>query len=70
MCGKRRITKYIFFWNLKKIGEIIVNAAKKLEADQIVMGSRGLGGIQQFLVGSVSKYVVEHAHCPVLVIKH
>jgi nucleotide-binding universal stress UspA family protein len=31
------------------------------------MGSRGRGGMNRALMGSISDSVVRHAHCPVLV---
>ena len=48
----------------------IVQVAEEAEADLIVMGSRGLGGIKRALMGSVSDSVVRHAHCPVLVVRN
>lgn len=39
------------------------------EADLLVVGSRGRGGIAAALLGSVSKHVVSHAECPVVVVK-
>lgn len=45
----------------------IVDAAKAMEADLIVMGSRGHGTIESMLLGSVSAEVVDHASAPVLV---
>ncbi len=47
----------------------IVDAAANENADLIVMGSRGLGDFQRFLLGSVSDGVLHHAHCPVLIIR-
>jgi nucleotide-binding universal stress UspA family protein len=47
----------------------IVGLAEELQADLIVMGCRGLGGVRRALMGSVSDSVVRHAHCPVLVVR-
>jgi nucleotide-binding universal stress UspA family protein len=50
-------------------GETIKAIAKERFFDLIVIGSRGLGGVREFMLGSVSHYVVQHAQIPVLVIK-
>lgn len=46
----------------------IVAWAKEREIDLIVIGSRGLGSIEGYLLGSVSHKVTGLADCPVLVI--
>jgi nucleotide-binding universal stress UspA family protein len=45
----------------------ILAAAEEHGADFIVTGSRGLGGVERFLLGSVSRNVLTHAHCSVLI---
>src|SRR5919112_2287951 len=47
----------------------IVLLAEELGAGLVVMGSRGQGGIRRALMGSVSSSVIEHAHCPVMVVR-
>lgn len=48
---------------------VILELEEKLNADLIVMGSRGLGLVKGVLLGSVSQYITERAKCPVLVVK-
>jgi len=47
----------------------IVAEAEDEDFDLIVMGSRGLGGIKEYILGSVSNQVVHEAKSPVLVVK-
>jgi len=47
----------------------IIETAKAGAFDIIVMGSRGLGGIKEFFLGSVSHRVADEAPCPVLIVK-
>lgn len=50
-----------------KPGHVICHVAEEEKASLIVIGSRGAGKIRRTILGSVSDYVVNHAHCPVLV---
>ena len=52
-----------------KPGESIVEISKERFIDLIIIGSRGLGGVRELMLGSVSHYIVQHALVPVLVIK-
>ena len=52
----------------ESVAEAILSSADKLDADMIVLGSRGLGGVGSLLLGSVSHRVLQHADRPVLVI--
>jgi nucleotide-binding universal stress UspA family protein len=45
----------------------LINWAKR--ADLLVVGSRGHGGFVGSLIGSVSQYCVQHATCPVVVVR-
>lgn len=47
----------------------IVAFAEKHGTDLIVIGNKGAGAIERFLIGSVSSQVVIHAPCSVLVVK-
>lgn len=47
--------------------EALVTVARRDEVDLVVVGSRGLSGLSRVLLGSVSEYVAQHAHCSVLV---
>jgi nucleotide-binding universal stress UspA family protein len=48
--------------------ESILKIAKNCNADLIVMGTRGLGTLKGMLIGSVSRKVLHHAACPVMVV--
>jgi nucleotide-binding universal stress UspA family protein len=57
-------------WRGGEVGPQICDIAKQYEADLIVIGRRGRGRLQTALLGSVSNYVLHHAHCSVLVVQH
>jgi nucleotide-binding universal stress UspA family protein len=46
----------------------ILDQADELDADAIVLGSRGLGGVGSFLLGSVSHGVLQSADRPVVIV--
>jgi len=48
-------------------GEALATESKK--ADLVVVGSHGRSGLTAALLGSVSRHVVDHAVCPVVVVK-
>jgi len=43
--------------------------AREIDADLIVMGTRGNTGLKHVLLGSVAERTLRHAPCPVLTIK-
>jgi len=48
---------------------VILEEAEKFKADLIVVGSHGNGGIERFLLGSVSQAVSLHAKCSVEIVR-
>lgn len=49
--------------------QAILTAARRVGARAIVLGSRGHGALDRFLLGSVSRGVVRRAACAVLIVK-
>jgi len=49
--------------------ETIVEEAEKRDANLIMMGSRGLGGVTGWLLGSTSRKVVDQCTKPILLVK-
>jgi nucleotide-binding universal stress UspA family protein len=49
--------------------EVICKIAEEEGYDLIVIGSRGLSGIESFFLGGVSDKVSHHAVCPVLIVR-
>ena len=47
----------------------IVEYAKSIHADVIVVGTHGRSGVSRLLMGSVAEHVVRAAPCPVLVVR-
>jgi nucleotide-binding universal stress UspA family protein len=48
---------------------IICDVAQQEDVNLVVVGSHNKGIMERLLLGSVSNYVVNHAHCPVLVVR-
>ncbi len=52
-----------------QVAKTIADVAREEHAGQIVMGTRGLGGIQGLLLGSVATQVIHLAEVPITLIK-
>ncbi|XP_076469356.1 putative universal stress protein SERP1273 [Babylonia areolata] len=52
-----------------KPGSAICQCAEDQGVTYIVTGTRGLGKLRRTIMGSVSDYVIHHAHVPVLVVR-
>jgi nucleotide-binding universal stress UspA family protein len=53
-----------------KPGTEIIDVAKEIKADLIVIGHQGRSALGGILLGSVAQYVVNHAPSPVLVVPY
>jgi len=49
--------------------EAVIEAAKELQSDIIVMGTHGRTGLMRLLMGSTTERVIGHAPCSVLVVR-
>lgn len=49
-------------------GDAIIDAAKELNADVIVMGSHSRRGLEKILMGSVAEKVLRNSHIPLFII--
>ncbi len=50
-------------------GRAICDLAQNWQSDLIVMGRRGLKGLSELFLGSVSNYVLHNAHCSLLIVQ-
>jgi nucleotide-binding universal stress UspA family protein len=51
-------------------GRVICEFASAWSADLILVGSRGLKGLKEMFLGSVSNYITHHAPCSVLIVRN
>jgi nucleotide-binding universal stress UspA family protein len=58
-------------WDYKtgEAGYWIREIARTWPADLVVMGRRGLSGLKEMFLGSVSNYIVHHVPCSVLIVQ-
>lgn len=49
--------------------DAILDTAKQIKADVIVMGTHGRSGLKRMVLGSVAEQVVRRADCPVLTVR-
>lgn len=56
-------------WKVGDAGRWIRDMVNNWQADLVVIGHRGLRGIREMFLGSVSNYVVHHVKCSVLIVQ-
>ena len=57
------------FVDVKSVSESILNYSANEDIGLIVIGTKGRTGLKRFLIGSVANAVIQHAHCPVLLVR-
>jgi len=48
--------------------DALIAVAQDVDADLIVVGSRGMTGVKRFVLGSVPNKIAHHAPCSVLIV--
>ncbi|MDZ7769261.1 MAG: universal stress protein [Woeseiaceae bacterium] len=66
LAGKRKVETLELSGNA---AEALMKAASKLEADFLVVGSRGRGAAASLLLGSVSATLAREAPCDVIIVR-
>lgn len=66
-CSKKYNISYEMKWGQPYVE--IVNKAKSINADIIIMGTHGRTGLSHVLLGSVAEKVLRLAPCPVMIIR-
>lgn len=62
-------TKIELIGTSTSVESAIVNYAKRHLIEIIIIGATGKSGIKKLLVGGVTSAVINHAHCPVMIVK-
>jgi universal stress protein A len=63
------LTPTMSYVRLGRATDEILRLRDEIDADLIVIGSRGLNTFQRVLLGSDAEGIVRHAPCPVLVVR-
>ena len=70
--ARNEVSREIFVDTLVRVGSPpreIIETARKLPADLIVISTHGRTGLKHVFLGSVAEYVVQRAPCPVFVVR-
>ena len=71
LCVQRGMKTKIFSKPRDKsdsVGQVICSLIKRHRPSVVVIGQRGQGVVQRTLFGSVSEYVLNHGHTPMLIV--
>lgn len=65
--GVEKITQVVKYGAPKTI--LAKDLPSEYQIDLIMVGATGLNAVERLLIGSVSEYIIRHAHCDVLVVR-
>lgn len=65
--GVEKITQVVKYGAPKTI--LVKDLPSEYQIDLIMVGATGLNAVERLLIGSVSEYIIRHAHCDVLVVR-
>lgn len=65
--GVEKITQVVKYGAPKTI--LAKELPSEYQIDLIMVGATGLNAVERLLIGSVSEYIIRHAHCDVLVVR-
>jgi len=71
LCVQRGMKTKIYWRSKEKtdsVGQVICALIKENQPSLIVLGQRGIGVLERTLFGSVSEYVLNHGHTPILIV--
>jgi nucleotide-binding universal stress UspA family protein len=70
-CTQANAEGVMAYWEYRigPVGQLICAYAQEINADLVVLGRRGLRGVSEMILGSVSNYVMHHSPCSVLVVQ-
>jgi len=51
------------------VAETILSVANEMNVDMIAMSTHGRSGLQKLLMGSITEWMIQHSHVPVLVLR-
>ena len=71
LCVQRGMKTKIFSTPRDKsesVGHVICSLMKRNNPSFVVIGKRGQGMVQRTLFGSVSEYVLNHGHTPIIIV--
>jgi nucleotide-binding universal stress UspA family protein len=71
LCEEARTQGVTAHWEYRTglAGDLICAYAQEVRSDLVVLGRRGLRGVSEMILGSISNHVMHHCRCSVLIIQ-